>query len=69
MKKAIYLPTGAKTVVHSCASGYCEILLDGEYKTVAQSDLAFEDETVMISTLAAHVCFERFDYFGLYLRS
>ena len=40
MKKAIYLPTGQNTLVISEFDEYCEILLDGKYKTVSKSDIA-----------------------------
>ena len=34
MKKAIYKPTNQNTVILSDLGEFCEILLDGEYKTV-----------------------------------
>lgn len=39
MKKAIYLPTGQNTLITSEFDGYCEIFMDGEYKTVSKSDV------------------------------
>jgi len=44
LNKAIYLPTGQNTVVLNEVDGYCEILLDGEYKTVSKSDISFEEK-------------------------
>ncbi|HHS93373.1 MAG TPA: DEAD/DEAH box helicase, partial [Campylobacterales bacterium] len=51
MKKAIYKPTNQNTIILSQTDGYCEILLDNDYKTVSIDDLAFEDEQVKFSTL------------------
>ena len=51
MKKAIYKPTNQNTIIISQSDGYCEILLDGEYKTVSVNDLSFESEQTRLSTL------------------
>ena len=51
MKKAIYKPTNQNTIIINQSDGYCEILLDGEYKTVSANDLTFDDEQVKLSTL------------------
>lgn len=41
-KKAIYKPTNQQTVVLQGFEEYCEILLDGEYKSVLKTELLFE---------------------------
>jgi len=51
MEKGIYLPTGESTVVVSTYEGYCEIFLDGEYKTVPLHDVTLENDTTAIDTL------------------
>ena len=51
MKKAIYKPTNQNTIIISQTDGYCEILLDNDYKTVSVNDLSFEDEGLKLSTL------------------
>lgn len=58
MKKAIYLPTGQNTLITSEFDGYCEIFLDGEYKTVPQSDVGesvASIESVPLSHLEEHI--------------
>jgi SNF2 family DNA or RNA helicase len=58
LKKAIYLPTGQNTLVVSELDGYCEIFLDGEYKTVSKSDIedvAASIASVSLSTLEEHI--------------
>ena len=42
VKKAIYKPTNQNTIIINQLEGYCEILLDNEYKTVSVNDLIFE---------------------------
>ncbi|CAA6805985.1 MAG: Unknown protein [uncultured Sulfurovum sp.] len=51
MKKATYKPTNQNTIVINQTDDYCEILLDGDYKTVSVADLAFEEENIKFSTL------------------
>ncbi len=51
MKKAIYKPTNQNTIIISQSDGYCEIVLDGEYKTVSLHDLTFENSESTLSTL------------------
>lgn len=51
MKKATYKPTNQKTIVVSELDGYCEIVLDGDYKTVSINDLIFESSQITISNL------------------
>ena len=50
MKKAIYKPTNQNTIVLNEFDGYCEILLDGDYKTVSKNDITYLNE-VKISSL------------------
>jgi len=52
MKKGIYLPTGEKTVILKSIDGYCEILLDGEYKTVPERDIALQKDPIGTSSLS-----------------
>ena len=51
LKKAIYKPTNQNTIIINQSDGYCEILLDGEYKSVSVNDLAFDNEQTKLSTL------------------
>ncbi len=51
MKKAIYKPTNQNTVILSDLGEFCEILLDGEYKTVPKNDLEFLTQKTNISKL------------------
>ena len=51
MKKAIYKPTNQNTIIINQSDGYCEILLDGESKTVSLHDLTFENSQSTLSTL------------------
>ncbi|SFP43186.1 hypothetical protein [Hydrogenimonas thermophila] len=37
MKKAIYLPTSQNIIIVQDGEEYCEIFIDGEYKTVSKS--------------------------------
>lgn len=58
MKKAIYLPTGQNTLITSEFDGYCEIFLDGEYKTVPQLDVGesvTSVESVSLSRIEEHI--------------
>jgi len=58
LKRAIYLPTGQNTLIVSEFNEYCEILLDGEYKTVAKSDIidvATSIQSVPLSALEEHI--------------
>jgi hypothetical protein len=52
-KKAIYKPTNQKTVILQEFDEYCEILLDGEYKSVLKTELFFEGDASSIATLNA----------------
>lgn len=49
MKKAIYKPTNQNTIVLNEFDDYCEILLDGDYKTVSKNDIGFLDEIKILS--------------------
>lgn len=51
MKKAIYKPTKQNTVIINEFGDYCEILLDGEYKTVSKNDLEFIVSQTRLATL------------------
>jgi len=50
MKKAIYKPTKQNTIILNEFDDYCEILLDGDYKTVPKNDIEFFAE-IKISSL------------------
>lgn len=50
LKKAIYKPTKQNTVIINEFEEYCEILLDGEYKTVARDDLEYLSLQTQLST-------------------
>ena len=52
MKKAIYKPTNQNTIILSQENGYCEILLNGEYKTVSSKDILLEVDEQQLSSLA-----------------
>ncbi|MBA1420607.1 MAG: hypothetical protein FAF03_07065 [Epsilonproteobacteria bacterium] len=52
MTKGIYLPTNQNTIILSEVKEYCEILLDGEYKTVPKDDISLQDDSIDISTLS-----------------
>ena len=49
MQKGIYLPTKQNTIVLNEFEAYCEILLDGEYKTVSKNDIEFETSQTKLS--------------------
>ena len=51
MTKGIYLPTNQNTIILNDVGEYCEILLDGEYKTVPKDDISLQDDSIDISTL------------------
>jgi len=51
LKKAIYKPTNQNTIILIQENGYCEILLNGEYKTVS-SDILLEVYEQKLSSLA-----------------
>jgi len=58
LKKAIYLPTGQNTLITSEFDGYYEIFLDGEYKTVPQSDVGefvASIKSVSLARLEEHI--------------
>jgi hypothetical protein len=58
LKKAIYLPTGQNTLIVSENDGYCEIFLDGNYKSVPKTDLAeaiTSIESVPLPHLEEHI--------------
>ena len=44
MKKAIYKPTKQNTIILNEFDDYCEILLDGDYKTVPKNDIEYFSE-------------------------
>jgi len=49
-KKAIYKPTKQNTVILSSEDGFCEILLDGDFKRVPKHDLEpIETQNVLSS--------------------
>lgn len=50
MKKAIYKPTKQNTIILNEFDDYCEILLDGDYRTVSKNDIEFFAE-INISSL------------------
>ena len=51
MQKGIYLPTKQNTIILNELEEYCEILLDGEYKTVSKNDIEFETSQAILSSL------------------
>ena len=51
MQKAIYKPTNQNTIIVSQLDGYCEILLDGEYKSVSIDDLTLEKKEIAYASL------------------
>ena len=51
MKKAIYTPTNQNSVVINEFGEYCEILLNGEYKTVPRNEIKYIETDIKISTL------------------
>lgn len=51
-QKAIYKPTSQKTIVLNEYDGYCEILLDNEYKTVSKNDPNFEQDYESLSSFS-----------------
>ncbi|MCK5537402.1 MAG: hypothetical protein KAI79_11280 [Bacteroidales bacterium] len=53
MQKGIYLPTKQNTIILNELEEYCEILLDGEYKTVSKDDIEFETSQTNLSSLDA----------------
>ncbi len=52
MKKAIYLPTNQNIIITEEFDEYCEILLDGEYKTVNKNEIEFISIDNIISPLS-----------------
>jgi len=52
VKKGVYLPTSQNTIILNEMDDYCEILLDGEYKTVPKYDLSFQSDSIQISPLS-----------------
>ncbi|CAA6820631.1 MAG: Unknown protein [uncultured Sulfurovum sp.] len=53
MHKGTYLPTRQNTIILHAFEEYCEILLDGEYKTVSKNDIEFEASEATLSSLDA----------------
>ncbi|MCV6607457.1 MAG: helicase-related protein [Campylobacterales bacterium] len=57
-KKATYKPTNQNTVVLSENDGYCEVLLDGDFKTVPITDLEFANtltDTITLQQLKENI--------------
>jgi len=52
VKKGIYLPTNQNTIILNELGDYCEILLDGEYKSVPKSDVFLQSDSVPVSSLS-----------------
>ena len=50
-KKAIYKPTKQNTVILSSEDGFCEILLDGDFKRVPEHDLELVEIQYTLSSL------------------
>ncbi|KYJ87228.1 helicase-related protein [Sulfurovum riftiae] len=51
MQKGIYLPTNQNTIILNELGNYCEILLDGEYKTVSREDIEVHTKQTIFSSL------------------
>ena len=49
--KAIYKPTSQNTVIISETDHYCEILLDGSFKTVSKNDIDYVLDSFQCSSL------------------
>ena len=50
MKKAIYLPTSQNIIIVQDGEEYCEIFIDGEYKTVSKSDVELVTSEIEIAS-------------------
>jgi SNF2 family DNA or RNA helicase len=51
LQKGIYKPTKQYIIIVEEFEEYCEILLDGEYKTVLKNDIQISSSTIDVSTL------------------
>ena len=51
MKKGIYKPTKQNIIIIDELEDYCEILLDGEYKTVLKNEIQISSSSINVSTL------------------
>ena len=51
MKKAIYKPTRQNIIITQEFDDYCEILLDGEYKTVSKDDIEYISNEINLSSI------------------
>ena len=51
MKKGLYKPTNQNIIIINEIDDYCEILLDGEYKSVSISDIEMLSTEVKISSI------------------
>ena len=51
MKKAIYKPTRQNIIITQEFDDYCEILLDGEYKTVSKDDIEYKSNEINLSSI------------------
>lgn len=51
MKKGIYKPTKQNIIIVDELKDYCEILLDGEYKTVLKNEIQISSSSINVSTL------------------
>jgi len=51
VKKGLYKPTNQNIIIISEIDGYCEILLNGEYKTVCVSDIEVAETEIRLSSL------------------
>ena len=51
MKKGIYKPTKQNIIIIDEFEDYCEILLDGEYKTVLKNEIQISSSSINVSTL------------------
>jgi len=51
LKKGIYEPTKQNIIIIDELEDYCEILLDGEYKTVLKNEIQISSSSINVSTL------------------
>ena len=51
MKKGIYKPTKQNIIIIDELEEYCEVLLDGEYKTLLKSEIQISSSNINVSTL------------------
>jgi len=50
LKRAIYLPTSQNIIIVQDGEEYCEIFIDGEYKTVSKSDVELVTAEIEIAS-------------------